>query len=38
MGPIKRNYKNRRYREKDFKKVYVQLNEDVESFFQKIDK
>lgn len=33
MGAIKRNHKNRRYRERDFKKVYVELNEDIEPFF-----
>lgn len=38
MGPIKRSPMGKRYRERDFKKVYLQLNEDIEPFFQKIDK
>lgn len=38
MGPIKRSPMGKRYRERDFKKVYLQLNEDIESFFQKIEK
>ncbi|CAD8106022.1 unnamed protein product [Paramecium primaurelia] len=38
MGAIKRSPKGGRYREKDFKKVYLQLNEEIEPFFQKIEK
>lgn len=33
MGAIKRSPKGGRYRERDFKKVYITLNEDIEPFF-----
>jgi large subunit ribosomal protein L23 len=33
IGAIKRAPKGGRFRERDFKKVYVTLNEDIEPFF-----
>ncbi|KAM3140229.1 hypothetical protein pb186bvf_007585 [Paramecium bursaria] len=36
MGKIARNHKSGRYRQSDHKKVYVELNEDIDPFFQSI--
>ena len=33
MGKIARNHKSGRYRRGDYKKVYVELNEDIDHFF-----